>query len=462
MKTAILRWALLLAALGGLAWSTTFLRQFARLDPLAQYRNVASEPQMVAIEMRNVAFREYSGPKLTARAKIGRMTLTRDRQTLRMFDITDGIYERADGPLKFEAKEALYSFPLRQLDARQGARVINKNLDLQLDGFSYFERESKLSVPGPISGRYFDGQIVAASLVYRNNPVSYETGAVSWQGNLENPKQPGKRSRWSIKSKSTKRAGEVEIWTVGQASDGDVVVKADRLERNVRTDVIVATGNVRYFAPDANMICDKATIYRADKRAVFEKNVQMFVKAESEQKLEVVEMKPMRPVVPNELLNSRPPPPTPDTASDQELRDPATRRKYPTQIQASRVEYWYRQGQRKARITGNPQARQELPAGRWRQIWADAADYDAEKDTLRLRSGGAKPGVRVKTSIGDDLRAVTFTVSTKEGDDTWEGEGLEGDVLPDDGEIPNRGGAGGGTTGGEVPPPTRLRGQIRG
>ncbi|MBL8041035.1 MAG: hypothetical protein JNM04_06765 [Chthonomonas sp.] len=45
---------------------------------------------------------------------------------------------------------------------------------------------------------------------------------------------------------------------------------------------------------------------------------------------------------------------------------------------------------------------------------------------------------RFKTSIGDDLRADWFLVSTKEGDEAWQGARVEGDVISEDEDLNDR------------------------
>jgi lipopolysaccharide export system protein LptA len=247
-----------------------------------------------------------------------------------------------------------------------------------------------------------------------------------------------------------------------------VIIKANQVERNVKTDVVVATGNVSYFSKKVNLLCDKVTIYRKEKRAVLEGNVSMLIKPEDQEKLEEVALAPLRPIVPEEIANSRPAPPTEKSDQekqlDDEVRSNQNRRKYPVQVLAAKIEYWYGEGSRRADITGAPQARQELPAGRWRQVWAYKAHYDGEKETLRLDSSPGHKETRIMTSLGDDIHANWFEVSTKEEDDAWSAEALDGIFVPDDNEIPKEPGSdkkkGTGGGGGVTAP--SLQGKIGG
>ncbi len=431
------------AALALTLVGAAYLRQFARIDPFASYR---ARPEdmgrtRVAIVLRDVRLRQYEGPKMIGDAHVDRIEVTRDRQLINCFAITDGKYF-ADNKKSFQFSTDLaqYSFATKLLEAQIGARVISTDLDLKTSRFTYNQFLHELRIPGEVKGRFFDGQVVASDLIYRLNPASYELGSTTWEGKLqvEGDSQPSKRP-WKIRSDHMKHPpGDIDIYTNAEATDGDVVVRADSVERNSKTDVLVGKGHVRYFSARSNLMCDKVTIYRKEKRAVLESGVQLFIKPESQEKLEVVELQPVRPVVPEEIAKGRPAPPSSDADKQlyEEVRSTKNRRKYPTTVLASRIEYWYGKGNRHAIITGSPQARQELPAGRWRQVWGHRALYDGEKETLRVDSSEGKKDTRIRTSLGDDLVATWFLVSTKEDEDSWEGEGVQGDVYPDEEEIP--------------------------
>ncbi|HZH99426.1 MAG TPA: hypothetical protein VEX38_10685, partial [Fimbriimonadaceae bacterium] len=268
---------------------------------------------------------------------------------------------------------------------------------------------------------------------------------------------PQGKTRWAIDSDSMRGTPTSEIYTNGSASDGEIMVKAPRIEREKKTDVITATGKVYYFSEKANIVCDKAVIYQKEKRAVLTGNVRMLVKPKDQEKLDFTEVAPFEPLVPNKVLNDRPAPPPSAQAQqekdlDDELRSSKTVRKYPVKVQAARVEYWYAKGQRKATITGNPQARQELAGGRWRHIWTHQAFYDGEKETLRLVSDKDKRDTRMKNSIEDDLVAQAVTISTREEDEDYEVEKPKGFVHTDPQDDP-RDKKGGGT-----PPPANTGG----
>lgn len=116
---------------------------------------------------------------------------------------------------------------------------------------------------------------------------------------------------------------------------------------------------------------------------------------------------PFRPLVPDSVKGGEGTfGPTPEErALDKKLREGDNVREFPTVVTADRIEYFYRKGERRATITGNPQARQEFAKTRWRQVWTHTALYDGEAETLRLTSRDGKMETRFKNSIGDDLVA---------------------------------------------------------
>jgi hypothetical protein len=469
-----------IAGVGLIAWSTIALRRIATIDPFASIRSTMNprKNEEVTVQLGDVSVRFYEEAKLRGQARVGRLGITRDRMSLQCFAVTDGVYYTAKGdPFRFSASEAVWSQVGRTFEGRKAARVWAKDLDLKVEQFAYNQTSKIISVPGPLKGKLSGGDVEANGFWYQLTDNSYRLGPLTWVGQLDQvPDAEKKGSRWTIKAQSTSRASgsDVEVSKNAWATDGDVIIKAALVERNVKTDVVVATGKVPYFSKKANLLCDKVTIYRKEKRAVLEGNVSMLIKPEDQERLEEVELQPLRPIVPEEIAAGRPAAPTGKTDEekqlDDEVRSTQSRRKYPVAVLAARIEYWYREGERRAEITGAPQAKQDLAGGRWRQVWAFKGYYDGEKETLRLDSTPTNKDVRIMTSLGDDIRAKWFEVSTKEDDDAWSAEDLDGVFVADEDEIPKApgsnkgtGGAGGSATGGGgSQPPPGLRGPIGG
>lgn len=412
-------------------------------DPFSKFRGNAKEdsPKQIGATMKDVHLRQYVGPNLVAEAKINTVNITRDRQTAILEGITNGHYRSKDkGEVQFTATEGRWNQVGRMFQVEKAVRLFNKDFDLKSEILVFDERRGLVTATKAISGKFFKGEVKAANLKYHLPTGSYELKAVSWTGALDLQDAPKSKGRWSIKAATVANpTGKRELWSDAEATDGDIIVKALRIERDVKTDVIVATGNVQYFSRETNVQCEKATVFRREKRAIIEGNVSMMVKAKQDDKLEVVPLKPLRPIVPDSIAIDRPPAPTDqDKELDKQVRDPETRRKFPTHVLCQRIEYWYRKGERRAKLIGSPQARQDLDGGRWRQAWAYEGFYDGEKETLKLMSRDGQKEARFKTSIGDDLRADWFLVSTKEGDEAWQGARVEGDVISEDEDLNDR------------------------
>lgn len=447
-----------------------YLHGVLKLDPMARYRaNLgAKKPGDIAIKMEDVSIRTFEGKRLVGKAHVGSLGITQDRRSIETFAITDGVYYADNGdPFNFVADEGVWSQDTKIFEARKGAKMTGKDLELSVDAFKYDQVLRKIEVPGDIQGKLSGGTVQAKTFAYMLRDNSYELGPVTWVGQVDTTGDAKKRSKWTIKAKSVNRpsGSEVEISLNAEATDGDVILKADKVERNVKTDVVTATGKVQYFSKEANLLCDKVTVFRKEKRAVLEGNVSMLIKPEDQERLEVTELQPLRPVVPDDIAATRPDAPTTRSEEekrlDDEVRSTENRRKYPATLLAAKIEYWYADGQRKAIITGTPQARQELPGGRWRQIWANKAIYDGEKETLRLESSPEGRETRIMTSLGDDMRAKWFEVSTKENDDAWSAEDLDGVFMPDEDEIPKKPGDKSNSGGGVQAPPPGMQGEIR-
>lgn len=426
-----------------------------QLDPFAKYR--PREPERadaIGIETYNVGFQVFDGQELVATCDVDKVAVRKDRQKYALEGIRNGKLKTKDGEFGFESASAEYEQRSKVLSALKGARFWNADVDLNVDGFAYYRQVDRFKTVGKVAGKFYGGTLSAYNFIYTPSEKSASAGPVTWKGPLEDKLQdsPIKSSRvWEVSGKKTTWSGDTQTYIEGRGADGEIIVTADQIVYDRKTDIVTATGKVRYFSAKTNLTCEKAVIYRKEKRAVLSGNVTMLVKPKDQEKLEEGTIPPFRPIVPDQIAAGRPAPPSLQQA-DEEVRK-NTIRKYPTQIWAERIEYWYARGSRRAVITGSPQARQDLPEGRWRHAWTKRAEFDAEAEKLKLISSDEKKDTRIKTSVGDDLLAKWLIVSTKEGaQDELEGEAVEGVVVSDDEDINNRGT-------GRPPPP--LKGSIR-
>lgn len=459
--------------------SIFYIQEFAKIDPLVNMRKGNMiPPDELGISLGNVKLVQYRGDKRVAEATVDKVFIPSNRSQYQMHGVSRGAYIAEDGKrVNFEAPTAVWNATGRILTADK-ARLWNKDVDLKTPLFRIMEREQAMYVPGTIRGRFFGGKLTTVNMRYDIAQKYARFGPFKWEGNLAVNLQgdgQGARKQWLIESDGgdfTEKKG-IRTATKGTATDGEIIVKADKIVHEVESDLVTATGNVKYFSAKANVSCAKAVIYRKEKRAVLTGAVDMLVKPKDKQtKAEVVEIPPFRPVVPNEIATDRPgaPPVQRDPREsqlDDDLQNAKTLKSYPTAITASKIEYWYGKGSRRAVITGDPQARQDLPGGRWRHVWAHEALYNGETEFLTLKSQAGKAQARAQTSLGDDIIAETVIVSTKEDEDDLEAKNVKARVFgksDEDGGVgpkgpdpirPGNGGGLQGPIGGRKPPSRR-------
>ncbi len=425
------------AGIFGGVWLFQATQDLLQVDPFRDYRkrDQISGEDAIGATLRDADLKFYSGERLVAEARIALAEVTRDRQITRLTGIQAGRYLPLKGtPVRFTAKAGEWNDFSRSFRATGTVQAVHKEFDLKSESLVFESRTDLLRIPRQVKGKLIGGKLETKDFQYHVATGDWQLGPVFWEGPIALQDVPANKQnqRWKIRALGGQRRGNKEVFRDAEATDGDVIIRAPVIERDVKTDVLVATGRVEYFSREANLVSDKATVFRKEKRAIVEGNVTMLVKAEEDQKLEISEVPPLRPIVPESIANSRPPAPD-DKFRDieKELRDPDSKRKYPTQVRAERIEYWYQRGQRRAIITGNPQARQNFPGDAWRQVWAERGDYDGEKETLRLTPAAGKR-VLYKASNGDDLRFEWLLVSTKEGDDSYEHGAVEGEFGVDE------------------------------
>lgn len=412
-------------------------------DPLAKYRAKEGEEQGPGVEMTNFEWKVYDKGRLLARAWVGRATVGRDRNQVALFAVTDGKYYAANSDVlfQFRAEEATYYHSMYKLLGQGKTYVSNSDMAVGSGKFDYDAKAGRLEVPGPIQGKLQGGDFKADRLVLLTDNGLFRLLGVKWAGMVA---QDGQRRRWrfeSLDSTPTQVKGDLTTFGKLRATDGEIIVLASSGEYNRKEDVLVAKGQVRYFGSDANLSCDQVTVYRKERRAVLVGRVDMLVKAKGSSAPEEVEIPPLEPIVPDEIAKQRPPAPPAD--SDQkrvqdQVRTGKNIRDYPMAVTAQKIEYWYAKGQRRAVITGSPQARQELGLDGWRRVWAHEAYYDGERERLRLVSRQGQRDVRLINSLGDDLTALEVEVSTEEGVDELTAKGLQGEMAIDEDELPPR------------------------
>lgn len=419
-------------------------------DPFARYRAAPT----LGIQMDGVTMKSYNRDKLVGKAKIDKVTVRQDHQYLDLQGISNGLFATTDGPLTFDkAQSASYNALTRQLMVTSTAHVATKDLNATVPGFVYDTDAQTLKMPGTAVGTLYGGIFKGRDLTYtaKSKFTHYTIGQVDWQGvppkdagvevaQLPQSSSQPTRTKWHI-SGAVDFLNGIGTYTNIRANDEDILVTAPKGVLDQHTDILTLTGPVYYYSDKANCVCDKAVIYRKEKRAVLSGNVHMLIKPKDQEKLQVTEIPPWKPPVPDSIAANRPA--APQTAEsqqekdlDDELRSSKTTRKYPAHIKADEITYWYAKGSRHAVIKGTPECYQEFPGNRWRRVVTHEALYDGEKDLMTLKSTDGQKDTRMVDSIGDDLVASQFTVSTKEDDEKYSSPDAEGVLSTDDEDVP--------------------------
>jgi hypothetical protein len=417
-------------------------------DPFARYHAAPT----LGIEMKGVTMETYNGNKKIGSAKIDKVTVRQDHQFLDMQGISDGHFVTPVGPFDFTAQTANYNALTRQMMVTSSSHVSTKDANLNVPGFVFDVDASTVKMPSVLTGSLYGGKVVGRDLTYTAKPgFTHYSFVGDWQGvppkdagtevlQLPQGQSPPVRTKWRI-SGAVDFLNGIGTYTNIRASDDEILVTAPKGVLDQHTDVLTLTGPVYYYSDKANCVCDKAVIYRKEKRAVLSGNVHMLVKPKDQEKLQVSEIPPWKPPVPDSIAANRPPAPQNAESQqekdlDDELRSSKTTRKYPAHIKADEITYWYGKGSRHAVITGSPDCYQEFPGGRWRRVVTHEGLYDGEKDVLTLKSTAGQKDTRMVDSIGDDLVSSQFTVSTKEDDEKYSSPDAEGVISSDEDEVP--------------------------
>lgn len=414
-------------------------------DAFGDYK--PTKDSKVGIKLQDVDMKVYDKDKLVAQANIGTVDIGRDRN-LFDFDVIQGTSGIGEDKIDFKSKAASYDSLASMLKFGKGIQLKSKDFDLSAPKMTIDDHFKNMQAPGPLKGTLYAGKFSAASVKYLFDKKKMLTGNLEWEGKLPGVVQEGSpapaaqgKTVWNIQSSSSESENGISKYEEARATDGDQLIRAKHVEYERKKDVLTATGPAYYYSDDANLVADKIIVFRKERRVLLIGNVRMLIKPEDQPDI-AGEIPPFRPDVPENIVQNRPLAPSPEEASQQKdlddaLRSSKTIRDYPALVKAATITYWYKKGERRADISGDPECLQDFPNGRWRRVFASTAHYDGEKETLRLESDAGKREARLKTSIGDNLMASWFEISTKEADKElgkWKGQNVTGDVATDDDE----------------------------
>lgn len=446
-KAAVKRASIAVGVLATLLIGAAYVRTLTAIDPFAGIKQVTkSLDRSLGVRAENVRIESWDGEKPMVRADVARIDVRSDKQRYDLFDIENGRFFGKRGEMGFTAQNAVWNVPARELSVPSGARLTTKDIDVKAPRLAFHSETRIVNVPGHVVGRAYGGVLDAAAMQYNVDTGKLTAGPVDWKGPIAlelQGKSAQKPREWTISGKSMSVDGDVSHYQAGRAADDSMIVMADDIEWNRKTNLVTATGHVKYFSAKADLICEKAVIDRNAKIATLTGNVLTLIKAKDKQTtISAKDAIPdYHPIPADQIAKSGDRPPLPQDKEarkklDEQIRSTKNVRDYPTVCYSEKVVYWYKEGERHAEISGHPQARQVFPDGNWRQIWTNMAYYNGETERLKLVSSDGKKDTRMINSLGDDAVATSLDVSTKDGDESMTGQAIEGRFADYSDEIP--------------------------
>ncbi len=421
------------------------LRAFARFDPFAKYKADYSNPlgSGIGAQMRDVEVKVYTGKNKTLSFNAAQVDMRRDQQYFRIAVIRDGnVFDKGQVAAKFQAGIANYDGIQKTVEVSGAPRVKNESMDLVAERIKINRERKMITVDEGVKGTYKGGQLSAKQFSLNYDKKDAVVIGFMWTGNLELMGQEGaKPAQRTVQIRGEKwehfSNPERDIYYEAEAIDQDSILRAKKITYDRKADTIVAEGEVEYFGPDAILSAPVVTVYRKEKRALCTGDVKIFVKPEKNkgkagsvpQSSSQSGVAPAQPNLPPGIAPTKPNP----TQSDR-IRNTDNAREYPIVINCTKVEYFYTKGSKKAIITGNPKARQEIGDGEWREISAPLAIYEEEKEILTLLSEGKGQDVRMTNSNGDDLMGEMIVISTEQGNEKITGTRMVGVMKIDEEE----------------------------
>ena len=422
---------------------------FVTTDPFIGLYKQSIKPidESIGIRMDAVELRDFKGGTLTSSATADRVDVRRDRRAATLYEVQNGLFTGDQGPIHYSAKNAVWNFQTKSVTVTGGVKVRNKDINISALGLVFEDQSNLLKIKGDAKGRLYDGDVVASALIYDMKTGTVDAGPIEWKGmaalRFQGDAQE-KPKKWDIKSNHVKSLGnktDTTIWDNATATDGELIVVAPTVQVNQKTDVLTASGGIDYYSGKADIKADSCVVYRKEKRVVLSGHVFMYVKpkAQEDDPPKIEKLPDFKAVTYDQVVatnGNKPLSKDEQKTKEDEIRSSKNFREFPLVVVSSQIEYWYGKGSRHAVITGTPQGRQALKDDEWRHVWAQKALYDGELETLKLLSTDKKPEALMKNSLGDHMRAEWILVSTKEDDDSIEGNNADGSLYISDDEIP--------------------------
>ncbi|MDQ2985435.1 MAG: hypothetical protein M3R13_01780 [Armatimonadota bacterium] len=435
------RIGLALAGIVALPFVYGGVRSFLSRDPFGYFNQQWADPfgGDVGSVMKDVKATVYEKGEKKAAFSVDQVDIRRDKQFMSLLGLHDGkLFDKDEQSASFSANKASYNAAEQFMTIIGAAHIKGKDFDITAPEAKVDIAKKKVVMPKGIKGTIFKGAVKAGKLELGFADGHHRATNVEWRG--APPVQGLSQSREvQFRAADTEFTSDpdVTVFLDAEAIDESALMRAKKITYDRSKDIVTLEGGAEYYGPEAIMSAPKVIVYRKQKKAVASGpagSVYLLVKPESERGIPVMEKQPAQPELPPGL-------PPQDDLDD--LRSAKNLRKYPVVVTAANVEYFYQKGAKKAIMTGEPKALQQLRSGTWREVTAPRAEYEEEKEILNLFSSGEGKDVRMKNSAGDDFIALSVRIGTIPGKETMSGKGIEGVMKVRDDEVPRAGGGGG-------------------
>lgn len=441
-----MRWIKIGAGLAGviaLPFVYGGVRGFLGQDPFGYFNQQWADPfgGDVGSVMKDVKASVYERGQKKAEFGVDQLDIRRDKQYMMLFGLRDGkIFDRGVEQAQFDASKASYNASEELMTILGIAHVKGKDYDLKAPSAKVDIRNKRVVMAEGIKGTLFKGSFSAEKVELGYGVGKHVAKNAEWRG--KPPAEGIIQSRdIQIRAGTTEFTSDpnVTIFYDAELIDENALMRGKKVTVDQAKDIVTIEGGAEYYGPEAILSAPKVIVYRKQKKAHATGSaggVYLLVKPEGEKGIPVIDKQPAQPVLPPGLSQ-------PQSDETDELRSAKNLRKYPVVITASNVEYTYSKGSKKAVITGEPKALQQLRAGTWRELTAPRAEYEEEKEILALFSSSDDKDVKMKNSAGDDFIAKSVRIGTTPGKETLFANGLEGVMKVREDEVPRTGGGGG-------------------
>lgn len=436
-----IKFSLWLAVVLTLPFVAGGLRMFLARDPFGYFGDQWADPfgGNIGSVMKDVNATVYERGQKKASFTADQVEIRRDKQFMNLFGLTEGkVFEKNKEQASFAAGRARFNASEELMMIFGGAQLKGENFDLKTPDAKLDIKNKRAVMANGIEGTAFKGAVRAGKLELGLGAGRHRATTVEWRGapSVEGIPQ-GREVQFRADEVEYTSDPNIVVYKNAEAIDEDALMRAKQITYDGAKDIITLEGGAEYYGAEVIVSAPKVVVHRKQKKATASGpagSVYFLVKPEGEKGIPVVQKQPAQPVLP------------PGFAQPEDidaLRSTENLRKFPIVVTSSNVDYFYSKGAKKAVMTGEPKALQQLKAGSWREVSAPRAEFEEEKEILNLFSSGDGKDVRMKNSAGDDFIALSVRIGTTSGKETMSGKGIEGVMKVRDDEVPRPGGRGG-------------------